>query len=79
MTNEPGHHQIMIQSLPLTLEIGNDTWVVLDALRRQRNASDYTGHPITTSAVTECLTHAKALEKRLLAHLRARHPELLAP
>jgi hypothetical protein len=39
-TNEPGHHQTMIQSLPLTLSVANDAWVVLDALRRQRNAVD---------------------------------------
>ena len=36
-TNEPGHHQTMIQSLPLTLGLPNTTWVVLDALRRKRN------------------------------------------
>lgn len=76
--NEPGHHQTMIQSLPLTLGVANDTWVVLDALRRQRNANDYTGQPITPAAVAECLKQARALEKTLLAHLRARHPALLA-
>lgn len=72
VTNAPGHHQTMIQSLPLTLGVDNDAWVVLDALRRQRNANDYTGQPITPAAVTECLTQAKALHKALLAHLRAR-------
>ena len=77
-TNEPGHHQTMIQSLPLTLGIGNDVWVVLDALRRQRNANDYTGQPIPPATVAECATQAKALNQALLAHLRARHPDLLA-
>jgi len=77
--NEPGHHQTMIQSLPLTLGVSNEVWVVLDALRRQRNANDYTGQPITTAAVAECLAQAKALEKALLGHLRARHPQLLVP
>ena len=76
--NEPGHHQTMIQSLPLTLGVGNDEWVVLDALRRQRNANDYTGQPITPAAVAECLGQAKALHATLLAHLRARHPALVA-
>jgi hypothetical protein len=28
-TNEPGHHQTMIQSLPLTLGVSIDVWVVL--------------------------------------------------
>lgn len=74
---EPGHHQTMIQSLPLTLGVANEVWVVLDALRRQRNANDYTGQPITAAAVAECLAQARALDKTLREHLRARHPELL--
>jgi len=59
--NEPGHHQTMIQSLPLTLGVSNDVWVVLDALRRQRNANNYTGLLITPAVVAECLAQAKAL------------------
>lgn len=76
--SEPGHHQTMIQSLPLTLGVSNDTWVVLDALRRQRNANDYTGQPIAPTAVAECLAQAKALNKALLAHLKAKRPDLMA-
>jgi hypothetical protein len=79
VTNAPGHHQTMIQSLPLTLGLSNETWVVLDALRRQRNANDYTGQPIAASAVAECLAQAKALEQAVLGHLRAKHRRLLAP
>jgi len=77
--NEPGHHQTMIQSLPLTLGVTNEAWVVLDALRRQRNASDYTGQPITAAAVAECLAQATKLEQALLGYLRTRHPQLLVP
>lgn len=76
-TSEPGHHQTMIQSLPLTLGVGNDVWVVLDALRRQRNANDYTGQPIAAAAVTECITQARALDTLLRARLAAKHPEWL--
>ena len=76
-TSEPGHHQTMIQSLPLTLGVANDVWVVLDALRKQRNANDYTGQPIASGVVAECLTQAKALRKLLRARLEADHPELL--
>lgn len=79
VTSEPGHHQTMIQSLPLTLGLPNDTWVVLDALRRQRNANDYTGQPIAPATVTECLSQARSLQKTLLAHLRRHHPDLLKP
>lgn len=76
-THEPGHHQTMIQSLPLTLGLGNDVWVVLDALRRQRNANDYTGQPMTMAAVAECLAQARSLHEVLLTHLRANHSALL--
>ena len=76
-TSEPGHHQTMIQSLTLTLGVAHDVCVVLDALRKQRNANDYTGQPITPAVVAECLTQAKALRKLLRARLEADHPELL--
>ena len=76
-TSEPGHHQTLIQALPLTLGVDNGVWVVLDGLRRQRNASDYSGHPIPPSALRECLTQAKVLERALLARLNERHPEFL--
>jgi len=78
-TSEPGHHQTMIQSLPLTLGVPNDAWVVLDALRKQRNANDYTGQPISPGAVTECIAQAKALRKLLRSHLSSKHPSLLKP
>jgi hypothetical protein len=76
-TNEPGHHQTMIQSLSLTLGVTNDAWVVLDALRRQRNAADYTGQPITAASVAECLKQARMLEKSLVTHLRNSRPDLM--
>ena len=76
-TNEPGHRQTMVQSLPLTFGVGNDVWVVLDALRRQRNANDYTGHAITHAAAAECIAQAKALRSQLHSHLAARHSQLL--
>lgn len=78
-TTEPGHHQTMIQTLPLTLGVSNEVWVVLDALRRQRNANDYTGQPITSQAVAECLAQARALERVLIDHLRTRHAHFLVP
>ena len=76
-TSEPGHHQTMLQSLPLTLGVAQDAWVVLDALRRQRNANDYTGQPITHEVVAECLAQARQLNALLRSHLAAHHPGLL--
>jgi hypothetical protein len=77
-TNEPGHHQTMIQSLPLTLGFSNDAWVVLDALRRKRNVNDYQGDPIEPEAVAECLTQAAALLDAVRKWLAERHPEFLS-
>ncbi len=76
-TSEAGHHQTLIQSLPLTLGVANEVWVVLDALRKQRNANDYTGQPVTPAVVSECLAQAKAIRKSLKQRLEAEHPELL--
>jgi uncharacterized protein (DUF1810 family) len=50
---------------------------VLDGLRRQRNASDYTGHPIMASTLRECVNQAHALQAALLARLKQQHPELV--
>ena len=76
-SNEPGHHQTMIQSLPLTLGVPNETWVILDALRRKRNAADYLGDPIEPEALTECLAQATALLAATRRWLEEQHPELL--
>lgn len=75
--SQPGHHQIAIQSLPLTMQVSRDTVIVLDALRKQRNLNDYEGDPITGSALTAGLNEAE----KLLAHTRqwlaTHHPELV--
>jgi len=76
-TNEPGHHQTMIQSLLLTLGLPNSEWVVLDALRRKRNVNDYQGDPIEAEAVAECIKQAKALADTTRHWLAERHPHLL--
>lgn len=60
-TSEPGHHQLVIQLLPKTLGVSNDVVIVLDALRKQRNLSDYSGDTISGASLAECLTQADAL------------------
>ena len=77
-SSEPGHHVTMIQSLPLTLGVENEVWVVLDALRRKRNANDYTGEGVTADMVSECIKQARALLNRLKKDLAAKHSDLLA-
>jgi hypothetical protein len=78
-TSQPGHHQTAIQSLGLTMGVTQPEIIVLDALRRQRNVSDYEGDPVSTATLQACVDQAK----QLLAHaenwLRAHRSDLLAP
>ena len=60
-TSKPGHHQTTLQCLAHTLNVNPSTVRTLDALRKQRNLSDYDGEHITDSLLTECLTQAQAL------------------
>lgn len=76
-TSEPGHHVTLIQSLPLTLGVDNTTWVLLDALRRKRNANDYTGDGVTPDMVAECVHQGQQLRGLLRRHLQQAHPALL--
>ena len=77
LTSKPGHHQIAIQSLGKTIGIAADDIIVLDALRKQRNLSDYSGDSVPESAVTECMRHASTLAATVRTWLRNHHPEIL--
>ena len=66
-TSQPGHHLTAIQTLPLTLAVDSATVIVLDALRKQRNLTDYTGDGVNHALLTECIAQADAL----LRHARA--------
>jgi hypothetical protein len=77
-TNAPGHHQTMIQSLPLTLGVSNEDWIVLDALRRKRNLNDYTGAPLEEGAAEEAIAQAKNLLSMVMPWLKRTHPGLAA-
>lgn len=63
-TSEPGHHQTVLQVLPLTLAVDSATVIVLDALRKQRNLTDYTGNAVSDAVLTECIAQAKSLLHR---------------
>ena len=78
-TNQPGHHQTALQSLPLTLGLPEDSVIVLDALRKQRNVNDYEGDPVTEAAVKECITQAEQLLTHTRKWLKQHKPELLIP
>lgn len=61
LTSKPGHHQTLIQSLVKTVGIETDRMIVLDALRKQRNVTDYSGDLVEDAAVKECLEQAQDL------------------
>lgn len=77
-TSQPGHHQTALQALPLTMGLPGDVIIVLDALRKQRNLSDYEGDPISDGVVDECLAQAQTLLAHTRQFLTTHFPGLLA-
>lgn len=78
-TNVPGHQAMVIQSLPKTVGLDNDRWVVLDALRRKRNLSDYSGEGISEKEAASCTRSAKRLLATVEAWLHANRSDLMTP
>lgn len=76
-TSQPGHHQIAIQSLPKTIGLDSDTVIVLDALRKQRNLSDYEGDPISDGAVDACIENAIQLYERVAGWVKSNRADLV--
>lgn len=72
-----GHHQLMIQSLPLTIGISKERMVVLDAMRRKRNAADYLGSYVDQGSVEVCVVQAQVLLADVERWLRENRPELI--
>jgi len=77
LTSRPGHHQTAIQALALTIGLRPDSVRLLDALRKQRNRSDYSGEPVSRAAVVECVRSADELLVTVKAWLADRRPDLL--
>ena len=76
LTSRPGHHQTAIQTLTLTVALEPEKVRVLDALRKQRNLSDYSGDLVPDSAVNECVSSATTLNAHVRAWLKSNKPEL---
>jgi HEPN domain-containing protein len=67
LTSKPGHHVTMIQTLPITIGLDRQFMIMLDALRKVRNLSDYSGDPVSEAMANEAVAHAQ----RLLAEVEA--------
>ena len=72
-----GHHMTMIQSLPKSIGLSRDRMVVLDALRRKRNASDYLGGYVDQAAVDACIIEAETLLHAVRSWIKTHQPKLL--
>lgn len=77
LTSKPGHHRTAIQTLPLSVGLPQARVIVLDALRKQRNLSDYSGDLIPDTAAAECLACAQELSTHVRGWLQAHRPDLL--
>ena len=67
LTSKPGHHQTMIQTLPLTIGLPRERMITLDGLRKQPNLSDYSGDPVSESMTADAVDQANALLKDIEA------------
>ncbi len=76
-TSQPGHHQTAIQTLPITIGLEQDTVIVLDALRKQRNVSDYEGDPVSDQVVIECIKQAELLQQNVGTWISKNRPDLV--
>lgn len=77
LTSKPGHHHTMIQVLPTTIGISKDTVIILDAMRKLRNISDYNGDIVPENAVIECIHQAEKLLTDFKKWLAINQSELL--
>ncbi len=75
-TSQPGHHQTAIQSLPATLGVDKSVVIILDALRKQRNVSDYEGDTVSDEVVAECIKQAGYLLNHLQTWIRENRKDL---
>lgn len=78
LTSKPGHHQTAIQSLTTSVGVAPAQVIVLDALRKLRNRSDYSGDLIPDAVAAECLASALTLQEHVLAWLKMHRPDLLS-
>jgi len=77
LTSRPGHHLTMIQSLVHSIGLDRKLMIELDALRKQRNVTDYSGDLVTDKACEACIKLANDLYNQVNQWIKENHPELL--
>lgn len=77
ITSKPGHHQTAIQSLPSTLGVERTVVVRLDALRKQRNLTEYSADTIPEATVAQSVAQADALYVIANDWLNSNRPDLV--
>ncbi len=71
-----GHHEKTIDSLKFTLDINNETRIVIHEIRKKRNNAEYDAvGTISEQDVEEAIKIAEELKKSLLSWLKDNHPE----
>lgn len=78
LTSRTGHHLTAIQALQVAMGLPVERLIVLDALRKQRNAADYSGDTLPPGLVVECIEAGTALLVDVLRWLQAEKAELLS-
>ena len=77
LASVPGHHQTMIQSLPKTVGLDARKMIDLEAMRKQRNITDYSGDLVSQQQCESCLLAAKDLAALVKQWIQDNTPELL--
>jgi uncharacterized protein (UPF0332 family) len=77
LTSKPGHHQIVIQSLPQTIGLENSVMILLDQMRKQRHVIDYSGDLVSANLANEAVRQANLLMNQVDNWLKKNKPELL--
>ena len=76
-TNRLGHHMTVLQSLPKTIGLSKERMLLMDALRKKRNLSDYTGQDIDDGSAETCKAEAEKLVDEVTQWLRDNQQDLM--
>ena len=75
-SSRTGHHYTAIRNLTLTIGLPVATVRVLQALRRQRNDTEYSGETVPEATAEGCVVQAEALLAQVTAWLAKARPKL---